>query len=514
MAFSYPNGSLPLIVTAGWTMLLLPFPAFAQPVLTSVTLELIQVEREYRDRSNLNAAEGQEQGYLSFVAEFEDGVAVTRGFLDTPAGTFELDRDGDSYRGQGFVGIITSAFEDQYTVRVETGKGSDVLFTFDVDSLDFGNFPEVEFPIDGADELDSDNLEVVWNGGGDSFRLDLFDLFNNPQMPQATFRETAQTLELDSELIERTFYELWIGSTEETDGNGSGFAVNLWFTSSHAMRFSTGPDPRQLLPTFQPDERIDKASVGTLRERFGATSSSFDESLIASLEGSRFAEAELWEIRNPGDGRLLGQRMEPVETIPGSRFEWDDVSIGNGNAGLFLVEFETGLLGSEVAEPSGPLNDFPASVSPVPNASGLGPNVMVEWTYPATPDSFRVSIDEIGNPGSPFRQTIIVNGAVRQVGLVNLPPAADFLLFVSAISPGGSESGVCILVSTNASRDFDGDGIQRGRDLFGFSIDWQGLVRPNSNGEVPSGTFRLDTDGNELLNEGDLITFLETSRVD
>jgi hypothetical protein len=505
----------PFLPSVALTLVSWQATGYAQIEIDSARLELVRVEREYRDSgTNLNAARGYESGLIDFEVRFVSDNFVDRVDLVTPRETYEdAIREGGGYVIRQYAD--TRTMQGTYTIKVTSTNKAIVEFEFEVDRLDYDNFPEVEFPVDGMDRADSEDLEAEWDQGGPN-RVDLFEIDSSlsdvssdvPRLSDLlmTWRPSSDDQRLEDELFDERRYELWIGATEEgealTDGS---FEVDLWFTSSLFLRFTTGPDPRERIDGFRTDEFVANAVAGYERIRLGQTTSQFSERLLASLTGGRIREVEMGKIESTDRAVIVGDSLRSATVLaPDTEFE-SEIAESGGQAVLFLIEFRSGLLGSEVAPVDSAL-PFPNIDAPLSDQSGLGTTISVEWSYTGTADSFVVSLTPVDGGAAIVSDPL--GSSTRQHQIDAVPANTDFLLEVSARSADGRASATRILVSTAPAGDVNSDGVLSGRDFFGFANVWKKQVFPAQVLPTPVTVFRLDTDGDERIGPVDLMDVL------
>ena len=495
--------------------------AHAQIEIDSARLELVRIEREFRDSgTTLNAARGDESGLIDFEVEFVSDLTVDQVALVTPRDRYEnLERKEGKYTFQEYADTRTTSLQGVYTIEVTSTTGAMVGFDFEVDRLEYEDFPEIEFPVDGMDQADAEDLRAEWDQGGPN-RVDLFEISSSlsdvssdvPRLDDllATWRPFSDDQRLKDELFDERRYELWIGVTEEDEAETDGsFEVDLWFTSSLFLRFTTGPDPRERIDGFRTDEFVEGAVAGYERIRLGQTASQFSERLLASLTGGRIRAAEMGKIENTDRAVIVGDSLRSATVlVPDTEFEME-ITESAGQAVLFLIEFRSGLLGSEVASVDSVL-PFPSITTPLSDQSGLGSTVNVEWSYPGTADSFVVSLYPVDGGAAIVSDPL--GSSIRQHQINAVPANTDFLLEVSARSANGSTSATRILVSTAPVGDVDSDGILSGRDLFGFANVWKSGIFSEQALPTPISIFRLDTDGDERIGPVDLMGVLSGMR--
>jgi hypothetical protein len=496
-----------------------PFPVCGQIVVESARLEILQLESQYRDASGLAAARGFEDGLLEFTVEFENAFDVDEVQLRTPSSLLlNSERQGNAFVSRAFIGPVSTLLRGIYRIEVTSSTGAFLDFEFEVETLDFPDFPEVEFPYDGQDQADAEELRAEWDGQADTDRVDLFeirpDLFgNHPELAEllATWRTTTEDVDLENELFENRRYEIWIGSTyEDSVFTDFDFDVDIWLTSSRYLRFTTGPDARHLLDGFSPNERIDSAVAGVHRKRVGNLGPISPNRTVATLEGNNLAEAEVSPIGGSMDATLQGEGLVEMEEISEGRLFTRTVPLNPGQYVLFLAEFSPShRLGSEIARVSQAIT-FPTLQTPLPNQSGLGTEVSVTWAYSGAETETVVSLREIGS--GTFEAEITVGAGVREAQFNNVPAGLLLQVEVGVDSGTGSRSSTCLYLSTGPRGDTDGDGAVGGDDLLAIAGFWRASPYPASVEEEPLSGFVLDLDGNERIDEKDLLLMLELAQ--
>ncbi|MCG3196926.1 MAG: hypothetical protein GHCLOJNM_01406 [bacterium] len=477
--------------------------AWPQTVPESMTIELVNVSRQYAEDSSLDTARGEEFALVEAAVEFADGGDIDRVRILAGGAQNELEEDGDRFALQRLVGSLGGAWSGDWTLTVEPFVGDPVDYEIPVGFLDFPNPPEVRFPIDGLDQLERASLEAEWTGSGDSSRLDLQELDSSREVPESTIRTQASTADLGSLLSSNTAYELWIGETRTDSRKGSlPFPVEVRFTRSLYLQFSTGPNPRQQIPGLSVGNRIDAARCGLKQTRYGQSQGApIVSAVVAELEGADIEEVEVVKIQGPEDGRMVGSFLSAAELEPSSRFEREMPNLSPGDWALFLVEFSGEQLGAEVRNVENVIFGFPTVSSPKSNASGLGPEIPVAWDYPYQVDEFRVVLTALGGP--PHHQEVRVPPDTHSVLLHGVPLDRDFTLEVIGVY-GASQRSSLIRVSTFPAGDVDGDGRFSGRDMFLLSLALPRAVHPQPGALLVDGYFRLDVNGDEHLNRADL----------
>ena len=494
--------------------------ALAQVDILSARLELVELKRHFREESDLQAARGGEFGLLDFEVEFENASDLGQVSLETPQSPLlGLERDGNFFRFEDFVGQISGGFLGTYTIVAGLQAGGSMEFEFAIEDFEVTEFPQIAFPTDGADELDAEDLEADWDASGnDSNRIDLFeigtaisnvpsDLGNRLQV----WRTTSEGQDLEPELFPNRTYEIWIGSTEFMDAAAE-FDVEFWYTSSLYARFTTGPNPREDISGFNFNEYVTSLTAGIERKRFGQTSPPAIERTVARLVGNAIEGVEVGRVQGPMDARLVDSiPLQSMNTVENDTVFEREVTATAGQSVLFLMEFRiTALVGSEIAQVDASL-PFPQILAPLSNEAGLGSTIQVTWNGVAGADSYEISLRQLS--GGFTSHSGPLSQSARNHTFTGVPSNADFELEVAAKSNEGSVSKTSILVSRRPPGDANGDGSATGTDAFGFASRWMSRVPIEEDFVATSRAQLLDLDGDEALGANDVILFLDISRI-
>lgn len=474
----------------------------AQPLPLSIELELVHVLPQYADDSSVDAAREPERTRVECVVEFEDASEIFGVELFVDGESFPLQQDGD-----GFAGVfddVSSSVDPRsdFEVVIDPETGGNRSIAIDAGNAIEPDPPEIRFPMDGQDEISGSGLDTIWDGSADDARIDLFELSNAPEDALVSLRTGGFEEDLSPHVSNNEAYELWVGLTEiDLDETDEGVEVSVRLTESRSVRFATGPNPREQITDYQQDDKVDFAWAGRVLRRYGQVHSVTQVEGLAVLSGPAIDEAETARIQGLDDGRVLGS-FHPLTSGTSSNVYLQDLSnLQTGQSILFLVEFDSGAVGSEVRQAGDPLLVFPDIQTPPTNQAGVTSDVDVTWTFPSDPARFLV---RVMGAGVGYERNLLVAGTDRSALVQGLPPGADFLLEVSAFTEYGRGSSTAITLSTATSGDVDGDGEANGLDLFGFAASWLKLIRPMPNG-TPYPFNRLDADGDEQITVRDLL---------